>query len=374
MTLKVATIVGTRPELIRLARVIARLDACMDHRLVHTGQNYDYELNRIFFDDLGIRAPDHFLDAAGANAAETVANVISRAHTWLEQERPEAILILGDTNSAMAAYAAKRLKIPVFHMEAGNRCFDERVPEEINRRIVDHISDINLPYSERAREHLIREGLPPDRVIKTGSPLHEVLEHYRPRIDASDVLSRLGLQAGGYFVASAHREENVDDPARLIKLAELLDAVAERHGLPVILSTHPRTQARLTAAGIKFGERVRALKPLGFFDYIQLQQHARAVLSDSGTLTEEAALLGLRAINLRDTHERMEGMEEGAAVMTGLSQRRVLEALDMVASAPAVPRPVADYLAEGVAEKVARIIQSYTDYVNRVVWRDASLD
>lgn len=370
--LKVATIVGTRPELIRLARVIARLDACMDHRLVHTGQNYDYELNRIFFDDLGIRAPDHFLDAAGANAAETVANVIVRAHAWLEQERPEAILILGDTNSAMAAYAAKRLKIPVFHMEAGNRCFDERVPEEINRRIVDHISDINLPYSERAREHLIREGLAPDRVIKTGSPLHEVLGHYRPRIEASDVLSRLGLQAGGYFVASAHREENVDDPGRLAKLAELLAAVAERHDLPVILSTHPRTQARLTAAGIRLDERVRALKPLGFFDYIHLQQRARAVLSDSGTITEEAALLGLRAINLRDTHERMEGMEEGAAVMTGLSQRRVLQALDLIAGAPAVPRPVADYLAEGVAEKVVRIIQSYTDYVNRVVWRYGS--
>lgn len=369
--MKVATIVGTRPELIRLARIIARLDQCMDHRLVHTGQNYDYELNRIFFDDLGIRAPDHFLDAAGANAAETVAKVIVRAHDWLVAERPEAVFILGDTNSAMAAYAAKRLKIPVFHMEAGNRCFDERVPEEINRRIVDHISDINLPYSERAREHLIREGLPPDRVIKTGSPLHEVLEHYAPRIQSSDVLARLGLAAGGYFVASAHREENVDDPDRLAQLAELLAAVAERHDRPVILSTHPRTRARLDAAGIRLDARIQALKPLGFFDYINLQQHAAAVLSDSGTLTEEAALLGLRAVNLRDTHERMEGMEQGAAVMTGLSTRRVLEALALLDGAPAAPRPVPDYLAEDVAEKVARIIQSYTDYVRRTVWRQS---
>jgi UDP-N-acetyl-L-fucosamine synthase len=373
--LKVLTVVGTRPEIIRLSRVIARLDEHCEHVLVHTGQNYDYELNQIFFDDLGVRKPDYFLGAAGDTAAQTIGNVIIAVDAVLEAERPEALLVLGDTNSCLSVIPAKRRHIPIFHMEAGNRCFDQRVPEETNRRIVDHTADVNLTYSAIAREYLLREGLPPDLVIRTSSPMREVLSHYADRIAGSDVLARLGLAPEGYFLVSAHREENVDDPRRLAKLAAVLNAVAADHGLPIIVSTHPRTTRRIEAAGTTFDPCVRLLKPLGFHDYVHLQTRARAVLSDSGTLNEEASILNFPALNLRDAHERPEGMEETVAMLVGLEPERVRQGLAILATQPRGDsrglRLVADYEALNVSDKVVRIIHSYTDYVRRVVWREA---
>jgi UDP-N-acetylglucosamine 2-epimerase (non-hydrolysing) len=367
------TVVGTRPEIIRLSRVIPLLDRETEHVLVHTGQNHDYELNGIFFDQLGIRKADYFLEAAGATAAETVGQVIARTDAVLAQVRPDALLTLGDTNSCLAAYPAKRRKIPVFHMEAGNRCYDERVPEEINRRIVDHISDINMPYSEISREYLLREGLPPDRVIKTGSPMFEVLSYYAAGIERSDVHERLGLAHGDYFVVSAHREENVDSPARLGKLVALLSGLAEGYGKRIIMSTHPRTRKRLDAAGTVLHSLIEPIKPLGFLDYVHLQKHASAVLSDSGTITEESSILSFPALNIREAHERPEGMEEGAVIMTGLEFENVERALTIIASqgrgGQRSLRLVADYAVPNVSEKVVRIILSYTAYVDRVVWR-----
>lgn len=371
--LKVVTVVGTRPEIIRLSRVLARLDQYCDHVLVHTGQNYDYELNQIFFDDLGIRKPDHFLNAAGASAAETIGKVIVAVDGVLASEKPEALLVLGDTNSCMAVIPAKRRKIPVFHMEAGNRCFDQRVPEEINRRIVDHTADINLTYSSIAREYLLREGLPPDMIIKTGSPMFEVLTHYRAGIDSSPVLERLGLVAGEFFVVSAHREENIDAEANFAKLRAVLNTVAERYGYPVVVSTHPRTQKRVDAEGAQFHPLVRLMKPLGFMDYNKLQMTARAVLSDSGTINEESSILNFPALNIREAHERPEGMEEAAVMMVGLEVERVLQGLAVLADQPGgkdrLLRLVGDYSMPNVSDKVVRIIHSYTDYVNRVVWK-----
>ncbi|NYH18585.1 non-hydrolyzing UDP-N-acetylglucosamine 2-epimerase [Paraburkholderia bryophila] len=371
--LKVMTVVGTRPEIIRLSRVLARLDEHCDHVLVHTGQNYDYELNQIFFDDLGIRKPDHFLNAAGGSAAETIGKIIIAMDEVLAAEKPEALLVLGDTNSCLSVIPAKRRKIPIFHMEAGNRCFDMRVPEEINRRIVDHTADINLTYSSIAREYLLREGLPPDMVIKTGSPMAEVLGYYKPRIDSSDVLTRLALDDGQFFVVSAHREENIDSDANFGKLVQVLNAVAEGYGLPVIVSTHPRTQKRVDAMGAQFHANVRLLKPLGFTDYNKLQLSARAVLSDSGTINEESSIMNFPALNLREAHERPEGMEEAAVMMVGLEVERVLQGLDILATQARgderLLRQVADYSMPNVSDKVLRIIHSYTDYVNRVVWK-----
>jgi len=371
--LKVMTVVGTRPEIIRLSRVLARLDEHCEHVLVHTGQNYDYELNQIFFDDLGLRKPDHFLNAAGASAVETIGKIIAAMDAVLLAEQPQALLVLGDTNSCLAVIPAKRRKVPIFHMEAGNRCFDMRVPEEINRRIVDHTADVNLTYSSIAREYLLREGLPPDLVIKTGSPMAEVLAHYRSRIEASSVLARLGLAEDGYFVVSAHREENIDSDASFGKLVAVLNGVAETHGLPVIVSTHPRTQKRVDALGVRFHPQVRLLKPLGFSDYVRLQQSARAVLSDSGTISEESSILNFPALNLREAHERPEGMEEAAVMLTGLALERVLQGLAILAEQPRgaqrLLRQVADYSMPNVSDKVLRIIHSYTDYVQRVVWR-----
>jgi UDP-N-acetyl-L-fucosamine synthase len=371
--LKVVTVLGTRPEIIRLSRVMARLDQYCEHIVVHTGQNHDYELNEIFYRDLALRKPDHFLGAAGANGAETIGQVIVAVDRVLADLRPEAMLVLGDTNSCMSVIPAKRRKIPVFHMEAGNRCFDQRVPEEINRRIVDHTADINLTYSDIAREYLLREGLPPEMVIKTGSPMLEVLTHYRADIDASDVLARLGLTAREFFVVSAHREENVDGDASFRKLVTILDTVAERFGMPVIVSTHPRTQKRVDAMGVRFHPLVRLLKPLGFRDYVKLQIESRATLSDSGTINEESSILNFPALNLREAHERPEGMEEAAVMMVGLEVERVLQGLAILADQPRggerLLRQVGDYSMPNVSDKVVRIIHSYTDYVNRVVWR-----
>lgn len=371
--LKVVTVIGTRPEIIRLSRVIAKLDRFCDHTLVHTGQNYDYELNQIFFDDLGIRKPDVFLGAAGATPAETIGNVIIATDRVLAERGPEALLILGDTNSSLAVIAAKRRRIPIFHMEAGNRSFDDRVPEEINRRIVDHTADINLTYSTIARDYLLREGLAPDRVIKTGSPMFEVLEHYRPQIDASGVRARLGLETGRYFVVSAHREENVDSETNFAKLRDMLNAVAAQFNQPVIVSTHPRTQKRIDARGMSFRPEVQLLKPLGFCDYVNLQIGARAVLSDSGTITEEASILDLPALNIREAHERPEGMEEGAAMMVGLDVDRVMQGIAILDArergADRALKIVSDYATPNVSDKVVRIIHSYADYVKRVVWR-----
>ena len=372
--LKVLTVVGTRPEIIRLSRVLARLDEFCDHVLVHTGQNYDYELNQVFFDDLGVRKPDHFLNSAGANAAQTIGNLIIAVDQVLAEVKPEAMLVLGDTNSCLAVIPAKRRKIAIFHMEAGNRCFDLRVPEETNRRIVDHTADINLTYSDIAREYLLREGLPPDMVIKTGSPMFEVLTHYRDRIDASDALERLGVEPARYFVVSAHREENIESDRSFGKLCAVLNGLAEDHGLPVIVSTHPRTQKRITAMGVKFHEQVRLLKPLGFHDYVKLQMHARAVLSDSGTITEESSILNFPALNLREAHERPEGMEEASVMMVGLELDRVRQAMAILETQPRggerTLRQVADYSMPNVSDKVVRIMLSYTDYVKRVVWRN----
>jgi UDP-N-acetylglucosamine 2-epimerase (non-hydrolysing) len=372
--MKVMTVVGTRPEVIRLSRVIAELDRRVSHVLVHTGQNHDYELNEIFFRELKIRRPDHQLACAGETAADTIANVVSRVDRVLAREKPDALLVLGDTNSCLAVIPAKRRRIPVFHMEAGNRCFDERVPEEINRRIVDHTSDINLPYSEHARRYLLREGLRPETVIKTGSPMKEVLHFYRREIARSGVLSRLRLKPRGYFAVSAHREENVDNPHNFGDLLASLAAVAEHYGKPVVVSTHPRTRARLEARkGAALSSRVRFLKPLGFPDYVKLQASALCTLSDSGTLTEESAILGFPAVMIRQTHERPEGMDEAAVIMSGLAPERVLEAVGLaVAHHAGGRRPrrlVPDYDVPNVAEKVVRIILSYTDYVNRTVWR-----
>ena len=371
--LKVATIVGTRPEIIRLSRVLAKLDEHCDHTLVHTGQNYDYELNGIFFEDLGIRKPDRFLEAAGATGAETIGKVIIAADQALAEIQPDAVLVLGDTNSCLAVIPAKRRKIPTFHMEAGNRCFDMRVPEEINRRIVDHTADINLTYSDIAREYLLAEGLPADRIIKTGSPMCEVLAHYAPKIAASDALTRLGLEAGRYFVVSAHREENIDSDRNFAGLVETLNTVAATYDLPVVVSTHPRTRKRIDAAGIRLDARVQLLKPLGFSDYVRLQKDAKAVLSDSGTINEEASILNFRALNLRDAHERPEGMEEAAVMMVGMNPERVMQGLRILESQPVgqerLLRQVADYSMPNVSEKVVRIIHSYVDYVNRVVWK-----
>jgi len=370
--LKIVTIVGTRPELIRLSRVMAVLDQHCDQLIVHTGQNYDYELNGIFFEDLGLRKPDVFLEAAGATAAETIGNVIASSSRVLSEHQPDAVLVLGDTNSCLAVISAKRLKIPTFHMEAGNRCFDMRVPEEINRRIVDHTADINLTYSQIAREYLLREGLDPQRVIVTGSPMREVLSFYAKRIEQSEIQQRMGLERHGYFVISAHREENIDDPRQFSGLVDVLNQLSETFGLPVILSTHPRTQNRIANTGVTIHENVQQMKPFGFCDYNALQMNARAVLSDSGTITEESSILNFPALNIRETHERPEGMEEGAVMMVGMNPERVLQGLTILASQPRDHerglKMVADYEADNVSEKVLRIVHSYTDFVNRTIW------
>ena len=371
--LKVVTVVGTRPEIIRLSRVIAKLDEYCDHVLVHTGQNYDYELNEIFFNDLGIRKPDYFLSAAGQSGAETIGNVIIAVDKVLSEVQPEALLVLGDTNSCMAVLPAKRRKIPTFHMEAGNRCFDQRVPEEINRRIVDHMADINLTYSSIARDYLLREGLPPDMVIKIGSPMFEVLNAYRDGIDASDVLERLGLEKHKFFIVSVHREENIESDRNFGKLVAIINGIAETYGKRVIVSTHPRTRNRVEKMGVTFHNKVELLKPLGFCDYIHLQEHSYAVLSDSGTINEESSILNFPALNIREAHERPEGMEEAAVIMTGLEFERVLQGLAILESqSRGNVRSlcnVTDYSMPNIAEKVVRIIISYTGYVNRVVWR-----
>jgi len=371
--LKVMSVVGTRPEIIRLSRVFTKLDEHCEHTLVHTGQNYDYELNQVFFEDLGIRKPDHFLDAAGKNAAETIGQVIIKVDQIIESVNPEAMLILGDTNSCLAAIPAKRRKIPIFHMEAGNRCFDQRVPEETNRKIVDHIADINMPYSTIARDYLIAEGIPADRVVKTGSPMYEVLSHYMGDIDNSNILEMLSIQQGNYFVVSAHREENVDESSQLLKLAESLNAIADIFSLPVIVSTHPRTQKRINDQGIKFHKNIKLLKPLGFHDYNHLQKNAKVVLSDSGTINEESSIMNFPALNIREAHERPEGMEEASVMMVGLGQERIIQALEILENQTSgeerILRNVYDYSMPNVSEKVVRIIHSYVDYVNRVVWK-----
>ena len=371
--LKVMSVVGTRPEIIRLSRVFAKLDEHCEHTLVHTGQNYDYELNQVFFEDLGIRKPDYFLDAAGKNAAETIGQVIIKVDQIIESVNPEAMLILGDTNSCLAAIPAKRRKVPIFHMEAGNRCFDQRVPEETNRKIVDHTADINMPYSTIARDYLIAEGIPADRVVKTGSPMYEVLTHYMDEIDSSKILESLDIESGKFFVVSAHREENVDVPSQLLKLANSLNSIADYYCLPVIVSTHPRTQKRINDQGIQFHENIKLLKPLGFHDYNHLQKNAKAVLSDSGTINEESSIMNFPALNIREAHERPEGMEEASVMMVGLDSKRIMQALRILEQQPSgekrLLRRVDDYSVPNVSDKVVRIIHSYTDYVNRVVWK-----
>lgn len=370
--IKVVTVVGTRPEIIRLARVIKKLDESADHVLVHTGQNYDYELNEVFFRDLGLKKPDHFLEAAGKSPVDTIGMIISKVDAVLEMEKPEALLVLGDTNSCLSVIAAKRRKIPVFHMEAGNRCFDDRVPEEINRRIVDHTSDINLTYSDIAREYLLREGLKPDRVIKTGSPMFEVISHYRKEIEKSDALEKLNLKPEQYFVVSCHREENVDNDKNLSGFFETLNEIAKVYKLPVIVSAHPRTRKRIEEKGFKFDTKIQILKPMGFLDYNKLQIHAKAVLSDSGTISEESSIMNFPALNIREAHERPEAMEEASVMMVGLNPDRVMqglvEVLKQTRGEKRTFRPVADYSMPNVSEKVFRVILSYTDYVNRVVW------
>lgn len=371
--LRVMTVVGTRPEIIRLSRVIAKLDEHCDHQLVHTGQNYDYELNQIFFEDLGVRRPDHFLQVAGSTGAETIGKVIIGIDTLLASEKPDALLVLGDTNSCMAVIPAKRRKIPTFHMEAGNRCFDMRVPEEINRRIVDHTADVNLTYSAIARDYLLREGLAPDLVIKTGSPMNEVLGHYRVNIESSKILQRLNLESAKFFLVSAHREENIDSESAFKRLVACLNQLAESRGFPVVVSTHPRTRKRIESSGAVFHERVMLLKPLAFSDYNRLQLEAAVTLSDSGTITEEASILNFPALNIREAHERPEGMEEGAVMMVGLNIDRWLQGVQILATQGRSQirsiLPVSDYGAPNVSEKVVRIIHSYTDYVTRVVWK-----
>ena len=373
--LKVMTVVGTRPEIIRLSRVMAALDAsdAIEHIIVHTGQNYDYELNQIFFDDLAIRRPDFFLDAAGATATETIGQILIKIDPLLESEKPDAFMVLGDTNSCLCAIPAKKRQIPIFHMEAGNRCFDQRVPEETNRKIVDHISDINLTYSDIAREYLLREGLPADRIIKTGSPMFEVLNHYLPSIESSDVLERLGLTANEFFVVSAHREENINSDKNFKGLMESLNLIAEKYNFPIIVSTHPRTRNMIEKKNIQMHKNVQFLKPLGFNDYNALQMHSFAVLSDSGTISEESSTLNFRALNIRDAHERPEAMEETSVMMVGLNPERIMQGLVQLqyqkTGSERNFRKVADYSMPNVSEKMVRIILSYTDYINRVVWR-----
>lgn len=371
--LKVMTIVGTRPELIKMSRVIAEFDLHTQHILVHTGQNYDYGLNQVFFDDLGIRKPDHFLEAVGENAAQTIARVIERADAIMEREKPEAVLLYGDTNSCLAVIPAKRRKIPVFHMEAGNRCFDQRVPEELNRKVLDHLSDINLVLTEHARRYLIAEGIRPETIIKTGSHMHEVLDYYLPEIQKSEVRQRLGLEAKKFFIVSAHREENVDTPGNLQDLLDTLQALVRTYAMPVIVSTHPRTRQRLEKLGVEgLDSRIRFMEPFGFFDYVKLQMEAFCILSDSGTITEEASLLNLPAVTIRNAHERPEGMDQGTLIMSGLKADRVLQAVRVVTRQQANPRPfpavVPDYEGGVVSQKVLRIVLSYVDYVNRVIW------
>jgi len=370
--MKVMTVLGTRPEIIRLSRVLCLLDTTVDHVLVHTGQNYDYELFKIFFEGLGLRFPKHYLDVVGNSLGETLGNILAKVDQVLESEKPDALLVLGDTNSCLAVIPAKRRKIPIFHMEAGNRCFDARVPEETNRRIVDHTADINLPYSSIARDYLIREGVPPDRIVKTGSPMKEVLDFYRPRIDASSVLKTLGLNNGEFIVVSAHREENVDNDRLLSELVSTLNCLAIEYEVPIIVSTHPRTRKRLDATGAKLDPRIQTLKPLGFPDYVHLQREALLTVSDSGTITEESSILGFPAVNIREAHERPEGMEEGSVPLAGLNSVRVLECARWVIDRKAMKLPVHiidDYDVDNVSVKVVNTILSYTDYVNRVVWR-----
>ena len=374
--LKVVTVVGTRPEIIRLSRVMAALDIspAIEHIIVHTGQNYDYELNQIFFDDLGIRKPDYFLNAAGQAATETVGNILIKIDPLLEELCPDAFLVLGDTNSCLCAIPAKKRHIPIFHMEAGNRCFDQRVPEETNRKIVDHISDVNLTYSDIAREYLLREGLPADRIIKTGSPMFEVLNHYLPSINASDVLNKLGLKKNEYFVVSAHREENINDSKNFGGLMLSLNLIAEKYKLPIIVSTHPRTQKMIDKMAIKMHDEVKFLKPMGFNDYNALQMHSKAVLSDSGTISEESSILNFPALNIRQAHERPEAMEEASVMMVGLSPERILQGLVQLESQKRGEerslRQVSDYSMPNVSDKMVRILISYTDYIKRVVWRE----
>ncbi len=369
---KIITVVGTRPEIIRLSRVIYKLNESLEHILIHTGQNYDYELNEVFFQDLGIRKPDYFLASAGKSAAETIGNIISKIDPILEKENPDGFLVLGDTNSCLAAITAKRRKIPIFHMEAGNRCFDFRVPEEINRRIVDHVSDINLPYSDIAREYLLKENIPPDRIIKTGSPMFEVLAHHQKEIDQSNILDSLKLKKQEYFVVSAHREENIDSTNQFKLLCHSLNEIAKKYPFPIIFSTHPRTKKKIAEQEIQFHSRIQLLNPFGFLDFIQLQKNSFAVLSDSGTISEESSILNFPALNLRYAHERPEAMEEGAVIMTGLESSRILESLEIVTQQPrGVHRTfqlVKDYSSPNVSDKVLRIILSYCNYVNRVVW------
>jgi len=371
--IKIVTVVGTRPEIIRLACVIKKLDEYCEHILIHTGQNYDYELNEIFFDDLGIRKPDYFLDAAGPTSIETIGNVIIKVDKVLAEVEPEAMLVLGDTNSCMAVFPAKRRKIPTFHMEAGNRCFDQRVPEEINRRLVDHMADINLTYSSIARDYLLSEGLPADMVIKTGSPMFEVLNTYREGIDNSNILMRLKLQEFEFFVVSAHREENIDSDKNFLNLVESINEIAKTYQKPVIVSTHPRTQKRIDTMKVKLHPLIELLKPLGFKDYNKLQVSAKAVLSDSGTINEEASIMNFPALNLREVHERPEGMEEAVVIMVGLEKERIMQSLALIDDQPRgecrLMRQVDDYSMPNVSDKVVRIIHSYTDYVNRVVWK-----
>ncbi|GBF41363.1 UDP-N-acetylglucosamine 2-epimerase [Leptospira ellinghausenii] len=371
--LKVFTVIGTRPEIIRLSRVMIALDEACDHKIIHTGQNYDFELNEIFFQDLGIRKPDYFLEAAGGTGAETIGKIIIGFDKLLSKEIPDALLVLGDTNSCLAVIPAKRRKIPIFHMEAGNRCFDLRVPEEINRRIVDHTSDINLTYSSIAREYLLREGLPPDQIIKTGSPMYEVLNHYKNRIQSSKILEQLNLKSNEYFLVSAHREENIDSERNFRSLVDTLNTIAERYNLPVVVSTHPRTQKKIDQYMIQFHKNIMLLKPLGFMDYNKLQIESKAVLSDSGTITEESSILKFSALNIREAHERPEGMEEAAVMMVGLNKERILQALALLETEGNnflnQSRLVGDYSMPNVSAKVVRIILSYTDYVNRIVWK-----
>ena len=373
--LKVMTVVGTRPEIIRLSRVISVLDDHCDHMLVHTGQNYDYELSQIFFDDLEIRKPDYFLNSAetSKSAANTIGNLITAVDQLLEETKPEALLVLGDTNSCLSVIPAKRRKVPIFHMEAGNRCFDQRVPEEVNRRIIDHTADINMPYSSIAREYLIREGLPPDQIIKTGSPMFEVLRHYSSKIDGSSALDVLGVRQHEYFLVSAHREENIDSDNNFYSMFETLNSLAEKYKLPVLVSAHPRTQNRIKRTNIKFNSLIKILKPIGFFDYVNLQQNAKAVLSDSGTINEESSILNFPALNLREAHERPEAMEEASVMMVGLDKARILQGLEILQKqergGSRTLHLAQDYSFPNVSEKVLRIIHSYTDYVNRVVWK-----
>lgn len=369
--MKVITLIGTRPEIIKLSRVLAKLDSVVEHRIIHTGQNYDYELNKIFFDDLGIRKPDYFLNVASSGAIETISNVLYKVDEVLEIEKPDALLLLGDTNSGLGVIAAKKRKIPIFHMEAGNRCFDQRVPEEINRKVIDHLSDINMPYSTIAREYLLREGIPPDQIIKTGSPMFEVLSFYRDKIESSFILTKLQVQPNQYFVLSTHREENVDQPEKLLQICAILDRICDIYKFPILFSLHPRTQNRLNSLGIRLHPLVHVMKPLGFFDYIHLQKRAFCVISDSGTITEESSILSFPAINIREAHERPEGMEEGAVIMTGINLDVILNSISYLRGLVddgLISKIVADYDIENVSDKVVKIILSYTQFINRKIW------